>query len=117
MECATAEPICQKPPSSLLTTKPSSAGRLSERLKSEDYNVLEADTGRAALDRMTEGVELVLLDYRLPDIDGVTLLRSMKEFDPDILVDSADGLRQRRDRSRGDEARCVSFREQAIQSG
>ena len=59
---------------------------LSERLKSEDYNVLEADTGRAALDRMTEGVELVLLDYRLPDIDGVTLLRSMKEFDPDILV-------------------------------
>ena len=59
---------------------------LSERLKSEDYNVLEADTGRAALERMTEGVELVLLDYRLPDIDGITLLRSMKEFDPDILV-------------------------------
>ena len=59
---------------------------LSERLKSEGYDVLEADTGKAALEKVTEGVDLVLLDYRLPDTDGVTVLRKMKEFDPDILV-------------------------------
>ena len=52
---------------------------LSERLKSEGYEVLEADTGRAALERVGDGVDLVLLDYRLPDTDGVTVLRKIKE--------------------------------------
>ena len=59
---------------------------LSERLKAEGYDVLEAETGRAALDKLPEGVDLMLLDYRLPDTDGVTVLRKAKEFDPDILV-------------------------------
>src|SRR6187401_2319516 len=59
---------------------------LSERLKSDGYEVLEAETGRAALEKLPEGVDLVLLDYRLPDTDGVTVLRKIKEFDQDILV-------------------------------
>jgi two-component system response regulator AtoC len=59
---------------------------LSERLKSEGYDVLEADTGHAALEKLPEGVDLVLLDYRLPDTDGVSILRKIKEFDQDILV-------------------------------
>ena len=59
---------------------------LIERLKSEGYQVLEADTGAVALERLPEGVDLVLLDYKLPDTDGVTVLRKIKEFDQDILV-------------------------------
>jgi two-component system response regulator AtoC len=59
---------------------------LTERLKSEGYEVLEADTGRRALEQLPEGVDLVLLDYRLPDTDGVTVLRKIKEFDQDVLV-------------------------------
>jgi DNA-binding NtrC family response regulator len=59
---------------------------LAERLKSEGYTVIEADTGRAAMARLSEGVDLVLLDYRLPDTDGVVMLRRIKEFDQDILV-------------------------------
>jgi two-component system response regulator AtoC len=59
---------------------------LAERLKSEGYDVLEAETGQAALQKLGEGVDLVLLDYKLPDIDGVTVLRKIKEFDQDILV-------------------------------
>ena len=59
---------------------------LTERLKAEGYEVREADTGGAALHALPEGVDLVLLDYKLPDTDGVTVLRKIKEFDPDILV-------------------------------
>jgi DNA-binding NtrC family response regulator len=59
---------------------------LTERLKSEGYDVLEAGTGKAAIDQLPQGVDLVLLDYRLPDADGVSILRKIKEFDQDILV-------------------------------
>ena len=54
---------------------------LTERLKAEGYEVLEAGTGHAAREKLPEGVDLVLLDYRLPDTDGVTILRQIKEFD------------------------------------
>jgi two-component system, NtrC family, response regulator AtoC len=59
---------------------------LSERLKAEGYQLFEANTGRAALDRLRDGVDLVLLDYKLPDTDGVSVLRDIKQADPDILV-------------------------------
>jgi DNA-binding NtrC family response regulator len=59
---------------------------LTERLQSEGYEVLEAETGHGALEKLQEGVDLVLLDYRLPDTDGVSVLRKIKEFDQDILV-------------------------------
>jgi two-component system, NtrC family, response regulator AtoC len=59
---------------------------LTERLKSEGYELCEAETGAAALEALSEGVDLVLLDYKLPDTDGVTVLRKIKEFDQDILV-------------------------------
>ena len=59
---------------------------LAERLRADGYHVVEAGTGREALDRVADGVDLVLLDYKLPDIDGVTVLRQIKEQDPDILV-------------------------------
>jgi two-component system, NtrC family, response regulator AtoC len=59
---------------------------LKERLTSEGYTVLEAETGHAALEKLDEGVDLVLLDYRLPDTDGVSVLRKIKQTDQDIPV-------------------------------
>jgi DNA-binding NtrC family response regulator len=59
---------------------------LAERLRADGYTVVEAPTGQEALARIADGVDLVLLDYKLPDIDGVTVLRQIKEQDPDILV-------------------------------
>jgi DNA-binding NtrC family response regulator len=59
---------------------------LTERLRTEGYDLVEAATGREALERAREGVDLVLLDYKLPDLDGVTVLKHLKEADPDLLV-------------------------------
>jgi two-component system, NtrC family, response regulator AtoC len=59
---------------------------LAERLTAEGYHVIEADTVAGAIAAAEHGVDLVLLDYRLPDGDGMTVLKSIKERDPDTLV-------------------------------
>jgi two-component system response regulator AtoC len=59
---------------------------LKNRLTDEGYRVVEAETAASALARAEEGVDLVLLDYRLPDGDGLTVLKKIKERDPDTLV-------------------------------
>jgi DNA-binding NtrC family response regulator len=59
---------------------------LTNRLADEGYRVLEAGTAAEALDRHREGVDLVLLDYRLPDADGLSVLKQIKQADPDTLV-------------------------------
>jgi DNA-binding NtrC family response regulator len=59
---------------------------LREGLTPEGYEIVEAGTGREALEAYKQGVDLVLLDYRLPDIDGLSVLREMKKQDPDVPV-------------------------------
>jgi two-component system, NtrC family, response regulator AtoC len=59
---------------------------LRERLRADGYDILEAATGQAALDQFDHGVDLVLLDYRLPDMDGLAVLRELKKLDQDVLV-------------------------------
>src|SRR3954469_16365914 len=59
---------------------------LSERLSQEGYRVLEAESAGSALARVDEGVDLVLLDYKLRDGDGLTVLKKIRERNPDALV-------------------------------
>ena len=59
---------------------------LTERLSADGYRVVEAATAAAALERHAEGVDLVLLDVKLPDGDGLDVLKRIKDADPDTLV-------------------------------
>src|SRR5688500_15062941 len=60
---------------------------LRERLLRDAYDVREAGTAAGAIEQVTAGgIDLVLLDYRLPDGDGLAVLRRIKEVSPDTLV-------------------------------
>lgn len=54
-------------------------------LEIEGYGVDEAATGQEALDLLAENeYDVALLDYRLPDIDGLTILQTIKANGIDV---------------------------------
>jgi DNA-binding NtrC family response regulator len=59
---------------------------LRERFERDRYDVLEAGSAQEARARFTPDVDLVLLDLRLSDADGLTLLRWIKERSPETIV-------------------------------
>jgi DNA-binding NtrC family response regulator len=59
---------------------------LKQRLEQEGYDILEADTAAGAIERTAAGVDLVLLDFKLPDADGLTVLKHVKERSPETPV-------------------------------
>jgi two-component system, NtrC family, response regulator AtoC len=59
---------------------------LRQRLEQAEYQVVEAGTGEAALEHYKNGVDLVLLDYGLPDTNGIDVLMTIRSIDPDPPV-------------------------------
>jgi len=60
---------------------------LKERMTREGHNVREAEDGKAAAAALdAELPELVLLDMKLPDTDGLTILRAILERAPQLPV-------------------------------
>jgi len=66
---------------------------LAERLRADGLEVVEAGTAAEALDKAEHGVDLMLLDYKLPDQDGLAVLRRVRELDPDLPVIMVTGNR------------------------
>jgi len=60
---------------------------LSDVLRKRGYEIFSVGSGNGALPMIKKNViDLVLLDMRLPDIDGLEVLKKIKEFDTEILV-------------------------------
>jgi DNA-binding response OmpR family regulator len=67
---------------------------LSEILHLEGFEVAEADGGRAALERLREGgFDVMLLDLKMPDLDGVAVLEQTADLSPEteVIVFTAHG--------------------------
>jgi len=58
---------------------------LRERLLKDGYDIVEAATAAEAVER-SDGVDLVLLDFKLPDQDGMWVLQRIKERAPDTPI-------------------------------
>jgi len=60
---------------------------LEKALQSEGYEVISVDNGYDGISMLDQAsVSLVLLDYKMPDIDGLETLLKIKENHPDVPV-------------------------------
>src|SRR5512138_519776 len=60
---------------------------LAEGLKEEGWRTVLAETGEQALEFFrSESPDMVLLDIKLPGMDGIEVLRRIKEIDPSVPV-------------------------------
>jgi DNA-binding NtrC family response regulator len=72
---------------------------IAETLESAGHEVLQAETGRDALRMLTDptlSIDAVVLDYRLPDSNDLTLLAQMRQLAPErpVILMSAFGSRE-----------------------
>ena len=66
---------------------------LAMMLEDLDFAVVEAETGQEALDVLAASGTLyaALVDFRLPDMDGVELARRLRELKPRLRLVMASG--------------------------
>jgi len=56
-------------------------------LRKEGYVVHSVDNGKKALDELeTTRFDLIITDLKMPELDGMSLLKKVKEIDPKICV-------------------------------
>jgi len=70
----------------LVEDDPAIAVPLSRALERDQFDVMHVTTGGEALEAARRSVDLVLLDLTLPDIDGLEVCRSIREFDVRLPV-------------------------------
>ena len=69
-------------------------GLISSILKQEGYKTIEVGDGKKAIQEVQKSLpDLVLLDIRLPDMDGITVLKNIKEIKKDIIVIIVSGYK------------------------
>ena len=60
---------------------------LSDVFTKMDYEIVTTGSGKEAIALIQRRlVDLVLLDIRLPDMDGIAVLQKIKESDTDLMV-------------------------------
>ncbi len=59
---------------------------LKQQLGAHGFDVVEAESGAEALAAFGDTIDLVLLDFKLPDTDGLSVLRQLKELQPTVPV-------------------------------
>jgi len=83
----------QTDPSVLVVEDEHSLGSVYRHWLSRECDVTVVDRGTDALDAVTDDTDVVFLDRRLPDLDGVTVLERIRERDIDVRVVMVTGVK------------------------
>mgnify|MGYP006279988409 CR=1 FL=1 len=59
---------------------------IKKRLKLKGYQVDACTDGQTALEKVTEGYSCFILDINVPNVDGIKILKKIREFYKDIPV-------------------------------
>src|SRR5262249_36738901 len=71
----------------LVDDKSSMRKVLRQTLESEQNTILEAEDGEQALETIkTKHVDILISDIKMPKMDGMALLRTIREIDTEIVV-------------------------------
>lgn len=71
----------------LIDDEPAQITSIKSFLKRRNYSVLTANSGREGMALIYEGnIDLVFTDFRMPEMNGLEVVKAIKEFNPEILV-------------------------------
>ena len=71
----------------LVDDEPEFTRLLASRLESKGVHVSVADGGTSALEAIeSETFDAIVLDMVMPDMDGMEVLRKLREIDPDLQI-------------------------------
>lgn len=81
-----------------------------EILKRTKITMIRAETGREAIKLFAENkVDLVLMDIKLPDLDGMDATREIKKLNAEVPVVAQTAYAMKRERDRCIEAGCDDY--------
>ena len=74
-------------------------------------------TGKAAIDftKKHPEIDLILMDIRMPDIDGLTATEKIREFNKDVLIVAQTAYAMESDRQKAIDAGCNDYIQKPIQ--
>jgi len=75
----------------IVDDEPEMLNLLEVLLKDLGYTVVAAKNGREALELADDDVHLIILDMIMPEMDGITALRGIRQKKPDVKVLIASG--------------------------
>ncbi|MBS3771279.1 MAG: transporter substrate-binding domain-containing protein [Bacteroidales bacterium] len=91
---------------------------LEEMLSEKNINCIPAGNGREALDKVKSnpGIDLVLMDIKMPFMDGYQATREIKNINPEIPVIALTAFASKLDREKALNAGCDEYLAKPVES-
>ncbi|HAF27664.1 MAG TPA: hypothetical protein DCG75_01330 [Bacteroidales bacterium] len=80
-------------------------------LKRTNINILRAENGKQAIDicKANKKISLVLMDLKMPEINGIDATKEIKKFRPDLTIIAQTAYAMAEDRKLTQEAGCSDY--------